>query len=98
MKISATVSGGFAGLEEAYHVDTEKSPTMAMRALEATIEKIGFFDAPANLQEEFIGADAMRWTITIVDGSRQHSVSFVEDGSTEIVAWQELVEQIKALQ
>jgi hypothetical protein len=98
MKISATVSGGFAGLEEAYHVDTEKGPTMAMRALEAAIEKIGFFDAPANLQEEFIGADAMGWTITIIDRSRQHSVSFVEDGSPEIVIWRELIEQIKTLQ
>ena len=41
MKISATSSGGFAGLREHYEIDTEAHP--AGHALEAALAGCGFF-------------------------------------------------------
>ncbi len=98
MKITATVSGGFAGLTETYQVDTLKNPSEGTRALEEAIEKIGFFQTETEWQKEFIGADMMRWSITVRDGGREHTVSFVEDGSPASLDWQDLVSQIKSLQ
>lgn len=97
MKIQATVSGGYAGLTESYQVDTSENPTPGKRALEQALEKIGFFQAAAELQSELIGSDMMRWKINVLDGDRQHTVAFVEDGSEQIKAWQDLLMQIKAL-
>jgi hypothetical protein len=97
MKITATVSGGFAGLTEKYEIDTSLQSSAATKKLEKSIEEINFFQTPENLQEELIGADMMRWKITISDGDRQHSVSFIEDGSAQIIDWKKLIQQIKAL-
>lgn len=97
MKINATVSGGFAGISESYQVDTSENPSPGKRVLEQAIEKIGFFQAQAQLQPEWIGSDMMRWQLSVDDGQRRHTVSLVEDGSAQIAAWQDLIGQIKAL-
>ena len=97
MKITATVSGGFAGLTEKHEVDTNVQSSADTKKLEKLIEEINFFQIPENLQEELIGADMMRWKITVSDGNRQHSVSFIDDGSAQIIDWQKLIQQIKAL-
>ncbi|HEV7814418.1 MAG TPA: protealysin inhibitor emfourin [Janthinobacterium sp.] len=94
MKITATGSGGFAGLSERYEIDTETSP--AGKALEAALADSGFFAAPAQATPQHAGADLVRWTISVEYGGRQHAVSFVEDGSSDYERWQNLLAHIRA--
>ena len=94
MKISATSSGGFAGLNEHYEIDTEASASG--KALEAVLADTGFFSAAADVSPDAVGADMSRWRITVSSDGRQHTVSFVEDGSGESARWQNLLEQIRA--
>ncbi|MEC5164114.1 hypothetical protein ACFDR9_003572 [Janthinobacterium sp. CG_23.3] len=94
MKISATSSGGFAGQGERYDIDTAASAKG--KALEAALAGAGFFADRATAQPETIGADLPRWHITVDDNGRQHTLSFVEDGSPASAAWQTLLAQIRA--
>lgn len=94
MNISATCSGGFAGLSEHYEIDTQTG--VGGKALEALLAHIGFFAAAADATPDAIGADIPRWRISVRDGNRQHTVSFVEDGSAVGAPWQKLLAQIKA--
>ncbi|MFT5643937.1 MAG: hypothetical protein ACI83P_001491 [Janthinobacterium sp.] len=96
MNIVATGEGGFAGACNRYNIDTALAPEG--KALEAAFEGIGFFSASADATPDAIGFDLMRWRITADDGARQHTVSFVEDGSAEAVPWQDLRQLIKAAQ
>jgi hypothetical protein len=98
MKITATVSGGFAGLSETHQVDTKTKPSATAQALEKAIHEIGILEGAKPNQDELIGADMMRWKITVLDGSREQTVSLVEDGSAQIAPWKELLSQIKAAQ
>ncbi len=95
MKISATSSGGFAGLSEHYDIDTETSA--AGRALETVVANSGFFEDADDAATEPVGADMQRWRISIDDHGRQHTVSFVEDGAADKGRWQSLISQIRAL-
>lgn len=97
MKITASISGGFAGISESYQIDTTKNPSEAARSLESALEKIGFFEHKKALQPDLVGADMMRWTIEVSDGQRRNTVSFVEDGSAGISEWRNLIDKIKAL-
>jgi len=90
MKITATGAGGFAGLSQHFEVDTQTSP--AGPALEAALASSGFF-AAENDPGTDIGADLGRWTITAEDGSRRHSLSFVETGAPP---WQHLLDLIRS--
>ncbi|MES2740226.1 MAG: protealysin inhibitor emfourin [Pseudomonadota bacterium] len=95
MKISATSSGGFAGLSEHYDIDTETSA--AGRALEAMVADSGFFEDGAEPPPEPAGADLQRWRISIDDHGRQRTLSFVEDGAADNSRWQSLISHIRAL-
>ncbi|MBJ7309675.1 protealysin inhibitor emfourin [Rugamonas sp. CCM 8940] len=92
MKISATSSGGFAGLAQHYEVDTEAGP--AGKALELALKAHNYFAAPPATTP--IGADLLRWTLSFDDAGQQRSVSFVEDGQAANLPWQELLAQIRA--
>ncbi len=94
MKISATSSGGFAGLGEHYEIDTQHSA--AGKALEAALADTGFFSAPGDQGEQVIGADIPRWSITVSSDGQRQSVSFAEDGSPASARWQNLLAQIRA--
>lgn len=94
MKISASGSGGYAGLSEHYEIDTDASP--GGKALEAVLADTGFFAAAADAGREPIGADLQRWRLTVTADGRRHTVSFVEDGSAANARWQNLLTQIRA--
>lgn len=89
MKITATGGGGYAGLSQHYEVDTQTSP--AGPALEAALASSDFFNAPD--QPAPVGADLGRWTITVSDGARQRSQSFIESGGPP---WQDLLDLIRS--
>ncbi len=90
MKITATGSGGFAGLAQHFEVDTQTSP--AGPALEAALASCGFFSASGDAGDA-LGADLGRWTITADDGRQRHSLSFVETGAPP---WQNLLDLIRS--
>lgn len=98
MKISATSSGGFAGLREHYEIDTRAHP--AGQALEAALAGSGFFTAAptsAMAQDsEPLGADIAQWRITVEAPEARHTVTFAEDGSVDTARWQNLVAKIRA--
>jgi hypothetical protein len=92
MKISATSSGGYAGLAQHYEVDTASGP--AGKALEQALKAHNYFAAAPSTEP--IGADLLRWTLTFDDAGQQRSVSFVEDGQPANAPWLELLAQIRA--
>jgi hypothetical protein len=96
MKITASGSGGLAGLSEHYAVDTTASA--AGPALEAALRDSDFFAAAAAAQAApaRVGADLMRWTITVDGGGRSQTLSFAEDGKAGSARWHDLLAQIRA--
>lgn len=94
MRIAATGEGGFAGLSERFDVDT--TAASGGKAIEAALDDIGFFTSSADATPDAIGFDLVRWRISVSDGDRNNSVTFVEDGSAAAAPWQDLVQLIKA--
>lgn len=90
MKISATRTGGFAGLtDDLGTVDTAQLDTVAKKALELIAQRVDFFYLPERLPGE-VGADLFTYTVTVTDGSRKHTVTFAgEEGKA--VALRELI-------
>jgi hypothetical protein len=89
MKISARACGGFAGLAEAYDLDTAAHPGGG--ELENLLGRLDFFGAAP---ESPIGADLPRWEITVEDGQRCHTVFVREDGSGG--DWQTLLDRLRS--
>jgi hypothetical protein len=89
MKISARACGGFAGLAEAFDLDTAARPDGG--EFEDLLGRLDFFaSAPACP----VGADMPRWEITVQDGARCHTVFVREDGSGG--DWQSLLDRLRA--
>ncbi|MGC3959845.1 MAG: hypothetical protein QM813_18540 [Verrucomicrobiota bacterium] len=77
MKISATRTGGFAGLtEDLGSVETAQLDAAARKAVELLVQRVDFFHLPERLPGE-VGADLFTYAVTVADGSRQHTVTFV---------------------
>ena len=93
MKILATAQGGIAGQGGHYEIDT--GTNVQGKALEAALNNDHFFDAPPSATPA-AGADQLRWSITVDDRGRRHSVSFCEDGRPASQRWQKLLNQIRA--
>jgi hypothetical protein len=80
LRISVRRSGGFAGIEEGLGaVDTEALEPAARERVEALVREADFFALPATVEEE-LGADQFRYEITVEDGGRRHTVTFVGEG------------------
>jgi hypothetical protein len=89
MKISARACGGFAGLAEAYDLDTAAHPGGG--ELENLLGRLDVFGAAPACP---IGADLPRWEITVEDGQRCHTVFVREDGSGG--DWQALLDRLRS--
>ena len=94
MHISATARGGFTGIGEHYEIDTATNPHG--KALEAVVQRSGFFTAAAPDGSDAGGGDQLNWTIAIADGSRRRSISLVESGLPGQRRWQALLDAIRA--
>jgi hypothetical protein len=88
MKISARACGGFAGLAEAYDLDTTSHPGGS--GFEDLLQRLDFFAASPSCP---LGADLPRWEITVEDGTRCHTVFLREDGSGS--DWQALLDRLR---
>jgi hypothetical protein len=79
MQISVRRSGGYAGLEEAWSVDTASLEPDLRAKLEASVSDARFFEQPTFLAGD-VGSDAFRCEITVKDGDRAHTVTFSDPG------------------
>lgn len=96
MKIVAKKSGGFSGAMETYPIDSEILTAAQQSALRQQMDQLDFFNADTDLSPDAVGADMTRWQIAVIDDAREHTVSFVEDGSVESAPWQAFAENIQA--
>ena len=92
MKITATMAGGFAGIERCIELDTACRPDG--RELEALVRQADFF---GRAPRPAVGADLPRWEITVEDGGRCHSVLLVDDGAVDAAGWPALLAHLRAL-
>jgi hypothetical protein len=92
MKISVKETGGFAGLsQDVAAVDTAVLGAAA-QPIEQAVHAAGFFDLPSRVGE-WIGSDPMMFEVTVSDGDREHTVSFIKyDQSPATAPLHKLVE------
>ena len=96
MRISVQRSGGFAGLtDNIANVDTSQLDPETEAKVSAKVASIGFFDYPAEVTGP-VGADMYRYEITVTDGAKRHSVTFVESAN-EAAGLLDLVQTLKEI-
>lgn len=98
MKIIVNGSGGFAGLSEHYEVDTRNCLPPQERSVTRLLEETRFFDESVPSAQEAVGADFMRWEITVIDDGRERSVRFADDGGGVALRWKPIVDRVRSLQ
>ncbi len=91
MIITAQGAGGFAGLSTRFSVDTAKATNG--QAIENLVHDINFFDREV---PEAVGADLVRWTISVDTGTQHRTITFADDGSAQFAPWQALLAQLRA--
>jgi hypothetical protein len=96
VQISVTRTGGYAGLSELLaQVDSSKLAEAKQTRLASMIESIGFFGMPSTVATKTVGADMFRYEITVTNGSRRHTVSFIDDDSPSIAPLKRLIEALQ---
>ena len=94
MNISIKRSGGFAGVtEDLGTINTAQLDATRAQQVEQMVQDIGFFNLPAMLSSG-IGADLMRYEVTVIDGNKQHTVAFEDDDGPETAPLRRLVESL----
>jgi hypothetical protein len=97
VKIAVKQSGGFAGeVKELLQLDTAQTEPSVSQQVERIIRDGKFFDLPAVVQGD-VGADFLRYEITVTDSGRQHTVSFQDDGGAKTAALKKLLESLLKL-
>jgi hypothetical protein len=95
MQIRLQQSGGFAGIEqEPVRVDADRLPQPERDRLRALVEDAGFFALPPEAPAG-IGADLPRYTVTVEDGDRAHTVSWNEDGGDASASLRALADAVQ---
>jgi hypothetical protein len=91
VQISVRRSGGFAGIdEEVGSVDTASLAPDTRDELEQLVRESDFFALPPAVEGE-VGADQFRYEVTVEDGGRAHSVTFVGDQGPQVAALRRIV-------
>ncbi len=90
MKISVRQSGGYAGVPiDLGTADTAHSANGPH--LEALVKQAGFFALPAEVAGDTVGADLPRYTLTVSDVGRDHTVTFTDGGEPTANPLREIV-------
>lgn len=85
MEITLRSRGGLAGGEETVSLDTASLAGAERDPIEALVDRAGFFSLPAVVEAE-IGADLPQHELTVRDGAREHTVTFVgETGEAKLL-------------
>jgi hypothetical protein len=90
MQIVVKQTGGYAGVTELVNVDT--SHLEADRAKE--IERLVGEAAAAVPRAEAVGADLMRYEITIKENGKTRVLTFVDDGTTDAGPVKRLIDKL----
>jgi len=85
MRIAVKCSGGYAGQEQTGAIDTQAAAAAEATQLVALVERARFFDRPVPAADE-IGADLQKCSITVTDGGRERTITFVQGGSGDTAA------------
>jgi len=94
MNISIKRSGGFAGVtEDLGTTNTAQLDAALAQQVEQIVQNLDFFNLPAIISSG-IGADLMRYEVTVEEGNRQHTVIFEDDGDPETASLRQLVESL----
>jgi len=92
MEITLKARGGLAGGEDSVNVDTSALPTEQRNDVEDLVRRSDFFSLPAVVEAE-IGADLPQYELSVREGDREHTVTFVgETGEAELL--HDLVERV----
>ncbi len=95
MQISVKRSGGFAGLtENLADVNTATLPAGVKQQVEGAVKSLDFFQLPAAVPDQAVGADYQQYEITVSDGGRQHKVTFYDDESPGVAPLRNLVDKL----
>jgi hypothetical protein len=94
MRIVIRRSGGYAGETDTANIDTSRLDPGRAREIERLVDQAS---AGAALGGGPVGADLMRYDITIEDGEDSRSLSFLDDGSPDAGPMKRLVEKIGEL-
>lgn len=82
MHIKVSRSGGYAGLEEGLGtLDTNTLDGDRAAEIERLVQYAGFFELPATLPDDSVGADLFQYSITVTDHGRSHTVSYRDSGA-----------------
>jgi Emfourin len=96
VKVAIKQSGGYAGeVKDLLQLDTAQIEPSVSQQVERIIRDAKFFDLP-NVVQGDVGADFLRYEITVTDG-RQHTVSFQDDGGPKTAAMKKLLESLLKL-
>ena len=91
MRIRVRRTGGFAGIdEEVGSVDTASLAPDTRDELERLVRESDFFALPAAVEGD-VGADQFRYEVTVEDGARAHTVTFVGDQGPRVAALRRIV-------
>ena len=97
MKVAIKQSGGYAGeVKDLLQLDTAQMEPSVSQQVERIIGDGKFFDLPAVVQGD-VGADFLRYEITVTDSGQQHTVIFHDDGGPKTAAVKKLLESLLKL-
>jgi hypothetical protein len=95
MRITIRTSGGFAGLSETIGpIDTADLPADEAREIEVALEALGPGSPPSGPP---IGADLVRYEVTVMEGARKRVLRVEDDGSGSAQAVLDLIEKIRSV-
>jgi len=95
MRITIKQSGGYAGVAtQLASVDTGRLQPASAQQVEQQVHRSGFFDLPADATPGLVGADLLRYEITVREGEREHRVTFADNGGPETASLRQLVQTV----
>jgi len=94
MKISVEQSGGYAGqTSRLADIDTDQLDPGTAQEVEQVVRQLS---ERSGQSSEPLGADLLRYTITINEGGSSRSIRFADDGGPEVAQLMELVNTLLA--
>lgn len=99
MRIEFKREGGlayFPGLSRPRSVESRELPPAQAEALEAQVRAARFFELPSVVGASSPGADRMRYTLSIEENGRRHTVQFLDPvEEPQLRALLELVQKLE---
>ena len=84
----------FSRVQYSADVDTTQLDTATAQQVKQLVQSLDFFNLSAIVPEKVVGADLIRYDVTVSEGDRQHTVTLADDGSPEIAPLRRLVDTL----